>query len=80
MKKTKFKDSAGKRISIGDDLDILATNQYNGTVNIENDIVCLQTAFFNKPLIEHLEATDLIYALIVDKGDVQNTGDDILPF
>jgi len=79
--KTKFKDSAGKRISIGDELDILATNMYNGEVNIENDVVCLQTAFFNKPLIEHLGATDLIYALIVDKSIVENSGgDDDLPF
>lgn len=80
MKKTKFKDSSGKRISVGDELDILATNMYNGTVNIENDVFCLQTAFFNKPLVEHLEVTDLIYALIVDKNEAQNTGEDSLPF
>lgn len=80
MKKTKFKDSSGKRISVGDELDILAANMYNGTVNIENDVVCLQTAFFNKPLVEHLEAADLIYALIVDKNEVQNTGEDSFPF
>ena len=78
--KTKFKDSEGKRISIGDDLDILATNQYNGTVNMFEGEVCLETAFFNNPLKDHLEAVDLIYALIVDKEKA--TSDDLtdLPF
>lgn len=75
---TQFKDSMGNTIKIGDDLDIVATNMYSGTVNLTDGIICLQTAFFNLPLHEHLEAIDLQYVLIDEKIDYGSG--DILPF
>lgn len=56
---TEFEDTNGDVIRVGDWLDIIAANQYNGNVNIEDGIVCLETAFFNKPLADHLSAIDL---------------------
>ena len=63
----KLKDTNGKIIKDGDELELLGTNRYNGTVNTIDGVLHLETAFFNKPLFEHLDAIDLQYCFIVDK-------------
>lgn len=78
---TGFKDSNNEDICIGDMLDILATNMYSGEVNLVNGVVCLETVFFNKPLVEHMQAEDLQWVMKQSCYEPTETNtDDELPF
>lgn len=66
-----FKDSLNRKIKVGDNLDIIATNMYNGTVNLIDGVMHLDTAFFNNPLADHLSAIDLQFVYIRNKRGVK---------
>ena len=73
-KETGYFDSYNEPIFIGDVVDILATNMYDGLVNVENDVVCLETVFFNKPLSEHLQALDIQNVKVRHVCEVEGCG------
>ena len=77
---TGLKDTDGADILIGHEIDILASNMYDGLVNLNHGKVCLETIFFNKPLIDHLQAADLEHAHIREPYNTIRTDDDDLPF
>lgn len=76
---TPFKDTEGETIRIGDIIDILATNMYDGEVMLKSGVICLETCFFEKPLVEHLTAEDMEFALVHKEYEGVSDGDD-LPF
>lgn len=76
---TGLKDTDGMDILIGDEIDINASNMYDGMVNQCKGVICLETVFFNKSLQEHLEAEDIEFAF-VRKPEYKVIDDDDLPF
>lgn len=75
---TEWLSSEGESIKIGDELDILSTNMYDGLVNLKNGVICLETAFFNKPIKDHISDPNIEFCIA--RKDVINKPDDILPF
>lgn len=76
--KTEWLSSDGEPIKIGDELDILSINMYGGLVNLKEGVICLETAFFNKPIEQHIKDPNIEFCII--RKEIVNSSDDILPF
>lgn len=75
---TEYLASDGTAIKIGDELDILSDNIYDGLVNLKEGVICLETAFFNKPLSVHIADPNIEFCLV--RKDFIDISDDKLPF